>query len=383
MANMNLVTGHWDADHVTSQEARILHSSIFGDGNYVLKDRGQQFAIRQNEGTWGTITVSSGEGIMQGAHFRIDSGEEVELAISPGSAGYYRNDLVCARYTKNAATAVEEVNLVIIKGEFSATNAVDPIYNTGDIIDEDAIIVDFPLWRIKLDGGDVSFEPLFTLATAALSSYPIGSIYMSVNKNSPEEIFGGKWSPLDAGYVLQTTTTSGTGGAKAAATQTASTILTAAQSGLPQHTHTIPEHIHDITDGTISCEPAGSHHHRPGESIADDSDADKYDFLLVSTGATTEEETYSGQLSGNSKKIFQMSIKTGSFKRANSLSYLKQFNTSPVNNHSHSVKWVSGKTVTSGTLTTNNNTAQNATEGHTHTTGMPQSIKVFMWQRTA
>ena len=42
--------------------------------------------------------------------------------------------------------------------------------------------------------------------------YPVGSIYLSVNKTSPAELFGGEWEALAEGRTLWTTTTDGQGG---------------------------------------------------------------------------------------------------------------------------------------------------------------------------
>lgn len=47
---------------------------------------------------------------------------------------------------------------------------------------------------------------------ALATNYPVGSIYISVENTSPASIFGGSWTALTEGYVLQTTTTANTGG---------------------------------------------------------------------------------------------------------------------------------------------------------------------------
>ena len=40
------------------------------------------------------------------------------------------------------------------------------------------------------------------IRTTALDSYPVGSIYMSVNSTSPADLFGGTWEAMPAGRVL-------------------------------------------------------------------------------------------------------------------------------------------------------------------------------------
>lgn len=68
--------------------------------------------------------------------------------------------------------------------------------------------------------------------------YPVGSIYMSVNNVNPSTLFGGTWVAWGAGRVpvgvdtadTDFDTVEETGGTK-------SVTLTAAQSGVPGHTH--------------------------------------------------------------------------------------------------------------------------------------------------
>lgn len=66
-----------------------------------------------------------------------------------------------------------------------------------------------------------------------LDSYPVGSIYMSTNSTSPASLFGGSWAQLKDRFLLgagDTYTAGNTGGAS-------TVTLTAAQSGLPSHSH--------------------------------------------------------------------------------------------------------------------------------------------------
>ena len=81
---------------------------------------------------------------------------------------------------------------------------------------------------------------------AALDAWPVGSVYIAVDSTSPATRFGGgTWSAFGAGKVLvgldsgdaDFDTAEETGGAK-------TVTLTAAQSGLPQHTHVQDAHSH-------------------------------------------------------------------------------------------------------------------------------------------
>lgn len=149
MGNMNLVTGYQGQEHVTAADHGSLYAAIFGSGSYVL-DRGNKLAatlISSNQ-----VRIADGDIVMQGRHARLNVGTTVDLTIESGTQGYKRNDLIAARYTRNASTGVEEASLVVIKGSPATSSPTDPGYNNGDILNASAEIADFPLYRIPLDG---------------------------------------------------------------------------------------------------------------------------------------------------------------------------------------------------------------------------------------
>lgn len=162
MGNMHLVTGYQGQDHVTAADHGSLYAAIFGNGSYVL-DRGNKLAasvISSNK-----VRISDGDIVLQGRHIRLNEGAAVDLTIANGTQGYKRNDLVVARYTRNASTGVEEASLVVIKGTASTSAPADPAYNNGDILTDHAEVVDFPLYRVPLDGISVgTLEQLFEVA---------------------------------------------------------------------------------------------------------------------------------------------------------------------------------------------------------------------------
>lgn len=170
MANLHLVTGRLGTAHVTAADHGSLHAAIFGEGEYVL-NRGSKFAptvISNN-----TIRIADGDIIMQGRHVRLDEGTYVDLAIENGTQGYFRNDLIVARYTKDVLSGVESCNLAVIKGTASAGTAVDPEYTAGDIINDHVSLAEMPLYRVPLNGLNVqTLIPLFEEA----SLLPDGSV---------------------------------------------------------------------------------------------------------------------------------------------------------------------------------------------------------------
>ena len=239
MANVHLVTGYQGSDHIYFNDVRGNNVGEFGDGNYVLAEVGNQFECTVNSAV--SVTIGSGEGIIQGSHFRIESTHSVDLQISNGVAGVNRNDLICARYTKDENTGVEEVNLVVVEGTPS-TSAVDPEYNTGDIVNEGATIVDFPLWRIRLEGLSIQqAERMYSIyygGRITTFAYPVGSIYKSTKNISPAEIFGGTWEQITNVFLLacgDTYSANSTGGS---ATKTITT------ANLPSHSHGLNAHTH-------------------------------------------------------------------------------------------------------------------------------------------
>lgn len=157
---MNIVTGYKGTPHVSSNDDQGRNQGIFGTGNYVL-NVGDKFAASLT-GT-NTVTITDGEGIMQGVHFRIEPGTTDSVEIDAGTSGYNRIDLIVARYSKNSETRVESVSLEIVKGTRTTGTATAPSYNTGNIL-EGGTLVDFPLYRVTLSGTTITLTSLFTVA---------------------------------------------------------------------------------------------------------------------------------------------------------------------------------------------------------------------------
>lgn len=143
---LKIITGYTGTKHITPADDAGLHKSIFGTGDYVLHS-GSQFAATVQSAT--EIRIADGELLMQGRHARNESGYE-SVTIANGSQGMYRNDLVVARYAKNASTSVESISLVAITGTATTGTATDPAFNTGNI--DNGETRDFPLYRVKLNG---------------------------------------------------------------------------------------------------------------------------------------------------------------------------------------------------------------------------------------
>lgn len=152
MGNVHLVTGYKGEAHVTAADQGAFNAAVFGGGQYVL-ERGNKLSASATSNN--NIRVLDGEIMMQGRHIRINPNEYVDLTISNGAQGVYRNDLIVARYTKNTSSGVEGCELVVIEGTASATAASDPAYTAGDILSGNALLNDMPLHRVSLNGINV------------------------------------------------------------------------------------------------------------------------------------------------------------------------------------------------------------------------------------
>lgn len=154
---MNIITGYRGVGHIYSHHDRSINVSIYGDGTHIL-DVGSNMAatvISANE-----VQIADGLLVAEGCTAEVARGTTESMTIENGSQGMLRTDLIVARYTKAAGTAVEAMELVVIKGTPAASDPATPSYNTGLIADGDSP-VDFPLYQVNLDGISItSVDPL-------------------------------------------------------------------------------------------------------------------------------------------------------------------------------------------------------------------------------
>ena len=185
---MKIVTGHRGEPHILSNDQQGFNYGVTGTKNCVF-NVGNQFNVTYaNE----TLTIHDGEGVMQGVHFRIPSGQTDQVTISPTSAGYTRIDLLCARYTKAAGTGIESVNWHVITGTPSTGTPSTPSGVDGNIL-AGASTADFPMYAVLVDSSGVSdLTKLFSNQARRLidTIYPVGSIYVRRSNVNPSTIFG-------------------------------------------------------------------------------------------------------------------------------------------------------------------------------------------------
>ena len=235
---------------------------------------------------------------------------------------------------------VEQLNAVV-----STINA--KIGDLSDLTTEDKTSLVNSVNEVKAYTGTIQ-----SLVIDAI--YPIGSLYMSINNTMPSALAEGKtWELLSGNYVLKTIS-SGTGGQTSSAGNTGSTTLTAAQSGVPAHSHGLNSHTHTQTGTFTSTSQSANHTHRVQKSVNNN-----ISFGLPENGT---------------KFIGNIMIHSGSGGAYKDI---------PENSVGHTHKITLSGNTGAASGSTANNSAANASQGHTHTAGMPQNIGVYVWKRIA
>lgn len=174
---MDIITGYRGEPHVTSQQERNTNIAILGDDVCVIKGIDSELAATVVSAN--LVTISDGMLIAQGCTACIERGTSDSLAIENGSQGMQRIDLIVARYTRNAGTAVEDMTLAVIKGTPSATDPEVPAHTTGLIADGDSL-VEFPLYRVNING--ISITSVTLLVEKASVGEAFDAVYEKIGE---------------------------------------------------------------------------------------------------------------------------------------------------------------------------------------------------------
>ena len=181
----NIITGYTGARHITPAMDAQVYRAAFGSEDYILcegnKVSGSMPSINEFEIMDGIVS-------MQGHQIKIS---QETLAVDTCANGYKRIDLVCVRFAHDNDSLVDSASLVVIKGTAvqNPNEPSEPSHNTGDI-DAGASMVDFPLYRIDLDGSTVTFELIAEKLPATLSE--VAQATFASSKNSIVRPGGGK-----------------------------------------------------------------------------------------------------------------------------------------------------------------------------------------------
>lgn len=168
------------------------NQAVWGKKSIILKvGEEMKAAIIDNN----TIQISDGDLLLQGRHARINPGTTENVTIGTGTVGTFRNDLIVARYVCDTTTGYENITLKVIEGAESAGSAVDPAFTEGDIR-TGALLVDFPLYRVKLDGINISaVELLADIVTGFQDS--INEINENLTSKVDGKIASGSYTDIE------------------------------------------------------------------------------------------------------------------------------------------------------------------------------------------
>ena len=149
---MELVTGRKGVAHITSQQDRMKHQGMFGEGAYILKT-GQM--LEPQVQTSNEIRIRDGALMVQGALSCVKTNSYDAVTIQNGTQGMKRIDLICWQYTYDAEQDVESAEWVVIQGTPAASDPQQPSYTDGDIQQGDSP-VQVPIFAVELDGINVT-----------------------------------------------------------------------------------------------------------------------------------------------------------------------------------------------------------------------------------
>lgn len=184
---MNIITGYVGEPHVTSQQERNTNIGIFGSGVHIIG--GVDSELEATVVSANLVEISDGMVACEGCTAEVPRGTNDSLVIENGEQGMKRIDLIVARYSRNANTGAESMELVVIKGTSAASDPVSPSYNTGLIADGDSP-VDFPIYKVNLDG--ISITSVDALVdTVNIPDLISNSISNALNSALRWKIFGG------------------------------------------------------------------------------------------------------------------------------------------------------------------------------------------------
>ncbi len=186
---MKIWTGHTGTPHVTAEQFRMLLVGIFGTGSYIFPV-GKKFdcALESNN----LLMIKTGMMIHHGNLSVTTSESGDQVALTNGTQGMKRIDLVVNRYTLNESSGIESNEWVHIPGTPDATSPTVPEHVVGNVMNGDKVD-DCPVFKIELDGLNVTkitklipelagLQTQITGGTAAPSGGNDGDVYIQFEK---------------------------------------------------------------------------------------------------------------------------------------------------------------------------------------------------------
>lgn len=137
----------------------------------------------------------------QGIYYPIDFYVYVPPTISPTSKsdhiGRYR--VYSCSLVINGSEGGAEINDMVPKGTSNSIGTMAKPF--ASVVAKNLVATE----QLNVDGKPFAdYVAEYFVTNALLKTYPVGSVYLSVNDTSPASFLGGSWTKLDAGYALWT-----------------------------------------------------------------------------------------------------------------------------------------------------------------------------------
>lgn len=129
---IDIVDAFQGKPHVTADDVGGFKAGIVGEEDYMLPAGEQMKATVMSNNK---IRIAEGEAVMQGRHWRIKPNTYEDVTIENGAQNMNRKDAIIARYTKNADTGIEKVELAVLKGTPTSGTAIAPAQEKGNILE--------------------------------------------------------------------------------------------------------------------------------------------------------------------------------------------------------------------------------------------------------
>lgn len=188
---IELVTGRAAELHVSSEDDRLLHCRIYGEGAYVLS--GCEVTMT----TANKCHIADGELMVQGAFVRITEGG-VDVAVTNGTSGQMRNTIIALQYNRDD-DGIESMSFAAVNGANSTSAPADPTIVTNDI-NAGATSSAWKFARLQLDGLTVGTPEVLFKEGEAFSTFRDSISQLEEGTAS----FNGAWSSSNArNYVTK------------------------------------------------------------------------------------------------------------------------------------------------------------------------------------
>lgn len=144
---LDIVTSYQGFNHITADQLADFQRGLLGDS--CILPVGSKMEV--NIQTANQITVADGVVVYDGREIHIPYGTSENVAITSGTQGMLRNDIVCIQYNRDESEGIESVEFVTIVGTPAASDPQDPAYSNLDIR-TGVFMSQKPFCRVRLNG---------------------------------------------------------------------------------------------------------------------------------------------------------------------------------------------------------------------------------------